>query len=312
MNGSRSARRGKSRTPRTTPLGRSVVLPMLVLGWFTLSASVAWSATAKTFQTRPAQVPGLSSGVSAVVTGYYHTCATVRGALKCWGRNDRGQLGTGDRRSRSVPSEVSRLSSDVAGVVAGAESTCAVIGGGVRCWGEGLGGTLGDGRKAASATPVTAIPEKSGVSALFGGPLLSCARFSGEPRRVRCWGYWQPGMFEAESLPRRPLPKEGPTRTLAVPQDFRLNRDAVSVSLGLHNGCVVAGGGVACWGSNLFGALGNGRAIIPGDPATRESLSGEDQGGALKPGSGATTVAGGSYRACAVVNGGARACPALS
>ena len=54
----------------------------------------------------PVQVDGLTSNVTAISTGVSHTCAIVGEAAKCWGDNQRGQVGDGTTTTRITPVNV--------------------------------------------------------------------------------------------------------------------------------------------------------------------------------------------------------------
>jgi len=75
----------------------------------------------------PVAVPGLV-GVTALSAGEYHSCALRdegdgAGALVCWGRNDRGQIGNGEDVDAARPVPVPGLAK-VVSVAAGGEHTC--------------------------------------------------------------------------------------------------------------------------------------------------------------------------------------------
>lgn len=106
----------------------------------------------------PTDVPGLSSGVTSIATGYKHTCAVVSGAAQCWGFNDSGQLGDGTTTDQVSPTAVSDFTSQVTAIVAGGSTdysqdqggshTCALLSDKtVQCWGFGGTGELGVGQE---------------------------------------------------------------------------------------------------------------------------------------------------------------------
>ncbi|HEV7919020.1 MAG TPA: hypothetical protein VGO97_05520 [Solirubrobacterales bacterium] len=52
----------------------------------------------------PATVAGLIRPAAAISAGAHHTCARLDdGAIRCWGRNEKGQLGDGSRTNSSAP-----------------------------------------------------------------------------------------------------------------------------------------------------------------------------------------------------------------
>ena len=101
------------------------------------------------------------TGVTSIRAGGDHTCAIVTGKqVRCWGRNEDGELGTGDDDQRLLPAATrnvvnSAALANVKGLGVGTATTCAVLTNGqARCWGRNDAGQLGNDSTRPSNLPV--------------------------------------------------------------------------------------------------------------------------------------------------------------
>jgi alpha-tubulin suppressor-like RCC1 family protein len=243
-------------------------------------------------RTTPVAVSGLSSGVAAISAGWFHTCAlTNAGGVKCWGDNEKGQLGDGTTTNRHTPVAVSGLSSGVAAIAAGFYHTCALtIAGQVKCWGSNTHGELGDGTTTDRHTPVAVAGLSSGVSTISAGFSDSCALTSAGG--VECWGSNRHGKLGDGTTTERHTP-------VAV-VGLASGVEAIAAG-GLHSCALTSAGGVECWGYNFYGELGDGTTTERHRPVVVSRLAG-----------GVKAVEAGEAHTCALTSAGWVKCWGLS
>lgn len=241
----------------------------------------------------PVTVSTLASGVAAIAAGGDSTCAlTTTGGVKCWGNNGSGQLGNGlAGTDSSTPVAVSGLASGVAAIASGSSHVCALTtAGGLKCWGRNFYGQLGNGLTTDKSTWVAVNTLASGVAEVTGGGNHTCARTTAGA--VQCWGYNYNGQLGDGSKTNATTPVAAST----------LGSGVKAIDAGSSHTCAVtATGGAKCWGSNLFGQLGNGLTTGSTTPVAVSTL-----------GSGVKAIEAGSAHTCALTTAGGVQCWGLN
>lgn len=244
----------------------------------------------------PKGVSGLTSGIQAIDAGGTEECALAAGGgAKCWGWDDRGQLGDGqggigcadEPCFYSDPVQVSGLSNGVQQIATGGSHVCALTtAGGVDCWGANDKGQVGDGTTEDRLEPDGVSGLSSSVSAITAGGSHSCALTTAGG--VECWGDNASGQLG-----------DGTTTNSSTPVGVSgLSSGVAAVAAGGSHTCALTtGGGVKCWGSNTFGQLGDGTTTERDTPVDVSGLQ-----------SGVSAIATGGDHTCALTTGGGVKC----
>ncbi|MGE3857126.1 MAG: hypothetical protein AB7G21_09245 [Dehalococcoidia bacterium] len=186
------------------------------------------------------------SNITSVVGGQGFTCAlSSGGGVKCWGRNDQGQLGRGTTTaSEPVPDDVTGLTSNVTAISAGSGHACALKTDlTVWCWGRNLSEQLGTNAVSESNVPLQASTGKTAIAA---GGNRTCALAA----QVSCWG-------------------SGGSTTASN------TAGATALAVGSTHGCaIMADTSVRCWGANESGQLGDGTTTASTDGVAVPGLAG--------------------------------------
>jgi len=198
----------------------------------------------------------------AVSAGIGHTCAILdNGDLKCWGRDNYGQLGDGGSNTNTnAPSStaISLGSGRTAVAVAtGTYHTCAILDNGdLKCWGWDSNGQLGDGGSntnlnAPSSTAINLGSGRTAVAVSAGMSYHTCAILDNGD--LKCWGSDSNGQLGDGGTNTN---TNAPSSTAI---DLGTGRTAVAVSAGIQHTCAILDNGEAkCWGLDDYGQLGDG------------------------------------------------------
>jgi alpha-tubulin suppressor-like RCC1 family protein len=154
-----------------------------------------FSADAGHVQYGPARLPTNRDFVH-VCAGAQGACAVERstGSVYCWGVNDRGQLGAGDRISSDDPRRVS-LPSTPTTMACGHGHVCAILGDrSLWCWGDDFESQLGD---PSTSEGFAAVPRQTGTFHdwidISAGQGHTCGIRA--PGTLWCWGRNQVGQL---------------------------------------------------------------------------------------------------------------------
>lgn len=206
--------------------------------------------------------------VKQLVAGDDHTCALLdNGHVRCWGRNNIGQLGygngfnIGDDEDPSSAGDVS-LGGEAIALASGDRHNCAIMTtGAVRCWGAGSlgrlgyasGDDIGDNESPSAAGDVNISVNLIGVS--LGGQ--STCGLSGEGG-VRCWGNGTSGQLGYAN--------NSPVNDASTVGDVSVGEKVVYLATGdIHTCALRSTGEVNCWGGASNGQLGYGNTTMIGD-----------------------------------------------
>ncbi|MCP4754567.1 MAG: hypothetical protein GY866_27100 [Proteobacteria bacterium] len=219
------------------------------------------------------------TGARAISSGENHTCMlTEAGQVKCWGRNDYGQLGLGHRRvigdddtetGDNLPFVDLGTGQTAIAIASGSRHNCVIIGtpgdvtGDVKCWGYGGAGTLGYSNannlgdhpdEMGDNLPIVNLGTGRSAKSIVGGHYSTCAILDDDS--LKCWGSnlnGKLGIGAAGNVGDQVDEMGDNLPTI----DLGTGRAALKVNMSTYNICALLDNGdVKCWGGNHYGALG--------------------------------------------------------
>jgi alpha-tubulin suppressor-like RCC1 family protein len=191
-------------------------------------------------------------GVKSIVAGTSFNCAILAtGAVACWGAGDYGQLGNGvagatvPGSNSAVPIEVASLA-NAKMLSAGTAHACAITATNtVKCWGYNFDGQVG----VSTLSPQEPISDVAGLTAIksiSARQSNTCVVTATDT--VKCWGSNLSGLLGSGTSVAQSY----------LPIDLVGAANVQSLAVGGDHACLLLKTNSArCWGSNVYGNLGN-------------------------------------------------------
>lgn len=205
----------------------------------------------------PARVVDVSDAKS-VSARTFHTCSVANaGTVKCWGRNNHGQLGNGSLEDSNVPVQVQGIDNALA-VAAGVFHSCALLDDEtVKCWGYNGYSQLGDRTFENSTVPVL-VQGLTGATSITSGGDHNCSVM--RDKTIQCWGWNAQGQVGTGT----------DQENISEPTTVAGISDAVEVSAGDYHTCAIVETGEAfCWGLNGATPPSEELALLPTESAAQ-------------------------------------------
>ena len=209
-----------------------------------------------------------SKTVTAIGASYYSSAAlTSDGMLATWGRNDQGQLATGDFVNYWIPTNATLPAGKTFNAIVsgtGGRTVLFSTGGEVYAAGHNSNSQLGDGSTQYQTTPVAltaaAFGNKTIAALLSGGSASQNSATLTSDGTLFAWGTNLNGQLGFGAQPNGTFVPVAAPASLAQ-AGVLVGKSVLSASMGSsHMLALTTDGLVAAWGSNTSGQLGTGNA----------------------------------------------------
>jgi len=265
---------------------------------------------------------GTGRTATAIAAGDMHSCALLDNAsVKCWGINNAGQLGIGNKTymgdgsgemGDNLPVVDLGTGRTATAIAAGSFHTCALLdNASVKCWGYNDNGqlgidnttTMGDGSgEMGDNLPVVNLGTGRTATAIDAGNYHSCALL--DNASVKCWGSNHRGRLGIDNTTNM---GDNSSEMAVLPTvNLGTGRTATSIAAGDRHTCALLdNASVKCWGNNTYGQLGIENRTQMGDNTGEMAVLPTVN---LGTGRTATAIAAGLRHSCALLDNASVKC----